>query len=136
MGRERRRNSSIQQIQELNLTPLIDIIFLLLIAFIIAFPLVEQGIHIQLPKGNAAKLEDKKSQSISIKYLGGVFLNDKSISEGELEDELKKLALEDPQPPVLIRCDERVEYGELVKTLRLLHRAKITRMALVTEPTK
>jgi biopolymer transport protein ExbD len=134
MGRERRQGSRLKIISEVNMTPLIDLTFLLLIAFILSFPMIEQGIKIQLPKANTDKLEEKKSQTISIKYAGGIFLNDREVTMDALEESLKTIAAEEPQPPVLVRCDERVDYGEMMKTLRLLHACRISRMALVTEP--
>ena len=72
-------------------------------------------------------------------YLGGLppqKMHCSVMGREALEAALGEIAKEDPQPPVLVRCDERVEYGELMKTLRLLHACRITRMALVTEPTK
>lgn len=136
MGRERNKNRDLKPLSEINLTPLIDITFLLLIAFVIAFPMIEQGIKMQLPRGKAEKLDQKKSHTISVKYMGGVYLNDKEVTTKELEAALEGFAKEEPQPPILVRCDERVEYGELMKTLRLLHAYKISRMALVTDPQK
>ena len=119
-----------------NMTPLIDLTFLLLITFIITFPMLEQGISIKLPRGKTEKIEQNKSQSITVALDGKVYFNNREISAGELEAELRQLAEQDPQPPVLVRCDERVEYGVLMKTLKLLHACKISRMALVTEPTE
>ena len=119
-----------------NMTPLIDLTFLLLITFIITFPMLEQGISIKLPRGKTEKIEQNKSQAITVALDGKVYLNNREISADELENELRLLAEQDPQPPVLVRCDERVEYGVLMKTLKLLHACKISRMALVTEPTE
>lgn len=119
-----------------NMTPLIDLTFLLLITFIITFPMLEQGISIKLPRGKTEKIEQNKSQAITVALDGKVYFNNREISADELESELKQLAEQDPQPPVLVRCDERVEYGVLMKTLKLLHDCKISRMALVTEPTE
>jgi biopolymer transport protein ExbD len=119
-----------------NMTPLIDLTFLLLITFIITFPMLEQGISIKLPRGKTEKIEQNKSQAITVGLDGKVYFNNREISADELENELRQLAEQDPQPPVLVRCDERVEYGVLMKTLKLLHACKISRMALVTEPTE
>ena len=119
-----------------NMTPLIDLTFLLLITFIITFPMLEQGISIKLPRGKTEKIEQNKSQAITVALDGKVYFNNREISADELESELRQLAEQDPQPPVLVRCDERVEYGVLMKTLKLLHACKISRMALVTEPTE
>ena len=119
-----------------NMTPLIDLTFLLLITFIITFPMLEQGISIKLPRGKTEKIEQNKSQAITVALDGKVYFNNREISADELENELRQLAEQDPQPPVLVRCDERVEYGVLMKTRKLLHACKISRMALVTEPTE
>ena len=117
-----------------NMTPLIDLTFLLLITFIITFPMLEQGISIKLPRGKTEKIEQNKSQAITVGLDGKVYFNNREIQADELENELRQIAEQDPQPPVLVRCDERVEYGVLMKTLKLLHACKISRMALVTEP--
>ena len=118
------------------MTPLIDLTFLLLITFIITFPMLEQGISIKLPRGKTEKIEQNKSQAITVALDGKVYFNNREISAADLEAELHQIAEQDPQPPVLVRCDERVEYGTLMKTLKLLHACKISRMALVTEPTE
>ena len=119
-----------------NMTPLIDLTFLLLITFIITFPMLEQGISIKLPRGKTEKIEQNKSQSITVALDGKVYLNNRETTPDALETELRKISEQDPQPPVLVRCDERVEYGALMKTLKLIHACKISRMALVTEPTE
>ena len=136
MGRERTGRQERRRMSDPNMTPLIDLTFLLLITFIITFPMLEQGISIKLPRGKTEKIEQNKSQSISVALDGKVYFNNREISSGDLENELRQLAEQDPQPPVLVRCDERVDYGTLMKTLKLLHACKISRMALVTEPTE
>jgi len=123
-------------LSEINMTPLIDLVFILLITFIITFPMIEQGIHLRLPRGQASKIDQAKSQSVSITADGQVYFNNTLVTPEVLEESLKGVAAQDPQPPVLVRCDEKVAYGELVKTLRILNNCKITRMALVTEPTE
>ena len=136
MGRERRGRQQRGRMSDPNMTPLIDLTFLLLITFIITFPMLEQGISIKLPRGKTEKIEQNKSQAITVALDGRVYFNNREISADELEAELRQLAEQDPQPPVLVRCDERVEYGVLMKTLKLLHACRISRMALVTEPTE
>lgn len=136
MGRERTRGAPLKRISDVNMTPLIDLTFLLLITFILAFPMIEQGIKIRLPRANADRLDEQKPQTITIKYAGGIYLNDRETTPEALGEALGAIAAQDPQPPVLVRCDERVEYGQMVKTLKILHDCRITRMALVTEPAK
>lgn len=136
MGRERTANREHRRMSDPNMTPLIDLTFLLLITFIITFPMLEQGISIKLPRGKTEKIEQNKSQSVTVALDGKVYLNNREISYEALEEELRKMTEQDPQPPVLVRCDERVEYGVLMKTLKILHACKVSRMALVTEPTE
>lgn len=140
MGRERQKrnggNGGLARMTDPNMTPLIDLTFLLLITFIITFPMLEQGISIKLPRGKAENIEQSKSQSITIKLGGEIFLNNRQIPPADLEAALKDIAAQDPQPPVLVRCDERVEYGDLARILRIINSCKISRMALVQEPSE
>jgi biopolymer transport protein ExbD len=136
MGRERKGRQEFRRMSDPNMTPLIDLTFLLLITFIITFPMLEQGISIRLPRGKTDKIEQNKAQAITVALDGKVYLNNRETTPDALEAELRKIAEQEPQPPVLVRCDERVEYGSLMKTLKLLHACKISRMALVTEPTE
>ena len=133
------RRTSISQrrlISELNMTPLIDLTFLLLISFIITFPLIEQGIPVRLPKGKAAELDQANTFSIAINDKAEVFFEDVPTSEEALAAELKSKVEADPDVTILVRADERIAYGKVVSVLRLMHDAGISRMALVTDPQK
>ena len=131
------RRSSLQrnrQISELNMTPLIDLTFLLLIAFIITFPLIEQGIHVRLPKGRADELDKSSTHSITINAQGLLFFDDVETSSDVLAAELKTRAAANPDVAILVRADEAIPYGKVVAVLRLMHDADVSRMALVTAP--
>ena len=134
MGRERKGKVDRKLMSEPNMTPLMDLTFLLLIAFIITFPMLEQGISIRLPRGKTEQLDQNKSHTITVALGDEVYLDNHRVGHAELEVRLRDLAGLDPQPPILVRCDERVEYGALVKTLRILNSCRISRMALVTNP--
>jgi len=121
-------------ISELNMTPLIDLTFLLLITFMITFPLIEQGIHIRLPKGKAAPLELPDTVSIALDKQGGLFLDNLPTDESALAAELRNRVEIDPDLTILVRADEELAYGKVVAVLRIMHEANITRMALVTDP--
>ncbi|NLF22789.1 MAG: biopolymer transporter ExbD [Lentisphaerae bacterium] len=116
------------------MTSLMDLSFLLLITFIITYPTLEQGINIKLPRGRTEAIENLKSQNISIDVQGQVFYNHKPTTLDDLERALTELTAQDPQAAVLIRGDERLDYGRIIQVLRVLHRARVVRMALVTEP--
>ena len=133
MGRERRRQP-LSRISETQMTSLMDLSFLLLITFIITYPTLEQGINVKLPRGQAESIENLKAQNITIDAQGGLFFNNRPSTLGAVEEALTALIGQDPQTAVLVRGDERLEYGQIVKVLRVLHKARVTRMALVTEP--
>lgn len=123
-----------RQISEINMTPLLDLTFLLLITFIITVPLIEQGIPVRLPKGKASALEQPNTCSITLDDQGTLFLDNVPIADEVLAAELQAKAQADPDVTVLVRADERLAYGKVVAVLRLLHDADISRMALVTAP--
>ncbi len=125
--------TSLKQLSEINLTPLMDLTFILLITFIITFPLIEQGVPVNLPQGQANPLQPDESRSITIDKEGALFFDDHSITREELLDRLQKLALTQPNVTILVRADETIAYGEVVKVLKSLHDAKLSKMALVTQ---
>jgi len=122
-----------QAISEINLTPLIDLTFLLLITFVITFPLVQQGIPLRLPKGSAAELPAHQKQTISVDPQGRIYLNDAQSSFAEFETRMMALGRNQPETVILVRADEGVPYGQVAQILRVLHKARLTRMALVTQ---
>ncbi|MBM4148694.1 MAG: biopolymer transporter ExbD [Lentisphaerae bacterium] len=125
--------TTVRQISEINLTPLMDLTFLLLITFIITFPLIEQGIQVQLPEGKARDIEADKARTITVDQAGAVFLDDVAISWERLPVEMSSLGKRAPETLVLVRADERLPYGRIVKVLRVLNDAGLNRMALVTK---
>jgi len=122
----------LKQISEINMTPLMDLTFILLITFIITFPLIEQGVQINLPKGNAAELEDT-GRAITINADGELFLDDLTISSDRLAEDLKVIGRARPDTLVYVRADEKVDYGKVASVMTMLHAAGITKIALVTE---
>ncbi len=126
----------VQRNGEINLTPLMDLTFILLITFIITFPLIEQGIPVRLPKGKAQELTPEQAQTITIDEEGTLHLNQAPIALEQLAAQMKQLALSQPDIVVMIRADEQIQYGNVVEVLRVLKEAKISRMALVTDPAK
>jgi biopolymer transport protein ExbD len=95
-------------------------------------PALEQGISIRLPQGKADVLPSKKSNVVTLDAEGKVYLNNRVISLEDLERTLGNMAAEDPEVAVLVRGDERLEYGKVVGVMKILYKVKITRMALVT----
>lgn len=127
---------ALEQIKEVNMTPLIDLTFLLLITFIITFPLIQQGIPVNLPRGKAEDFDDRQTRTITLDLKGGLYLDKQAVSKEELASEMTAMGRADPDVVILVRADEAIQYGRLVEILKILHDAKIARMALVTTPEK
>lgn len=124
----------LQEISEINMTPLIDLTFILLITFIITMPLIEQGIPIRLPQGKAQEINENETRSITVDAEGNLYLDRVPVSSDDLAREMQLIGEALPNTAVLVRADETIAYGRVVEVLRILNDAKITRMALVTSP--
>ncbi len=130
-NRRRGRGSPVAQI---DMNSLIDLTFLLLVTFIVTLPALEQGVSIMLPQAKTDQLPTKnnKANTITIDKNGGIFLNDRPMTSEELERTLGLMAADDPEVPVLIRGDERLDYGSVMKIVKIVYGCHIRRMALVT----
>jgi len=124
---------SLNQISDINMTPLMDLTFILLITFIITFPLVEQGISINLPKGEASEMMETQTRSISLNAEKKLYLDDVPVSKEELRKALMEIGSTSPDTTIYVRADRTLPYGEVVDIMKILHDASITKMALVTE---
>ena len=124
---------SLNQISDINMTPLMDLTFILLITFIITFPLIEQGIAINLPKGKATDMMEPKTRSISLNLDQQLYLDDVPVSKGELSAAMGDIGLNEPDTTIYVRADHKLDYGAVVDVMRVLNDAGISRMALVTE---
>lgn len=124
---------NLNQISDINMTPLMDLTFILLITFIITFPLIEQGIAINLPKGKAADRMESETRSISLNLDKQLYLDDVPVSADELLAAMTEIGINDPNTTVYVRADRKLPYGEVVSIMKILHDASITKMALVTD---
>ena len=119
-------------LNSIDMTSLIDLTFLLLITFIVTMPALEQGISVRLPQGKTDDMTNKKSNTVTMDVEGKTYLNNRVITLEDLDRTLGNMAAEDPEVAVLVRADERIEYGKVVQVMKILYKVKITRMALVT----
>jgi biopolymer transport protein ExbD len=131
---QRPTHTTLRQISEINMTPLMDLTFILLITFIITFPLIEQGIPMNLPKADTESLEDDVARTISVDREGNLFLDKDPITLEDLRRDMEVLGAVDANATVLVRADEEIHYGRVVEVLKILTDTKIARMALVTAP--
>ena len=124
----------LQEISDINMTPLIDLTFLLLITFIIIMPAVEQGVPVNLPKGQARELEQAKMRSVTVDLKGQIYFDSLPVTLEQLKAALTALGAGDPDTTVLVRGDLALAYGKIVDVMRIAQEAQITKLALVTTP--
>lgn len=133
MGRRKTSLVALKEISDINMTPLMDLTFILLITFIITFPMIEQGIPVNLPKGKAADLDNPDTRNITINAEGALFLDDQLVQVEELAGEMQRTGELMPNTTIYVRADQTVEYGRVAEVMKILYDAKITRTALVTQ---
>lgn len=123
---------------ELNITPLLDLVFVLLIIFMITTPLIEQQISVSLPKASQAPAQPVDPQSVlhvSVDSNGFIFLGNRRISLQEFELALSQQMAKDPNSGVALRADSNVQYQHLVDVLDLIKNSG-AKLGLVTTPKK
>lgn len=125
--------SSLKELSEINNTPLIDLSMLLLITFLITYPLMEQGIHVNLPTGKTDELEPQQARTITVNVKGELFLDNEPVTIEELAAKLQQFHSARPDGTVFVRADRDIRYGRVVDVMKALHGAQISRMALVTQ---
>ncbi len=119
---------------EINVTPLLDLAWTLLVVFIIAVTAAVQGIKVNLPKAsNAPSLQKPKTKAISVMDNGQIYLDAYPVSMKELETMLRQYKAADPSLPVVIKGDAKVHYQKIISVLDLLQRLDITQLGLVTQ---
>jgi biopolymer transport protein ExbD len=123
-----------QPLAQINVTPMVDVMLVLLVIFMVAAPLLSVGVPLDLPKSTAAAITHPKEPVIlSLDKSGGIFLGDDRIAAGDLEARLAALAAADPDRIVYVRGDKSVTYAELMRILGLVDRAGLHKVSLVAE---
>ena len=130
-----RRTSIVKlnQISDINMTPLMDLTFILLITFIITFPLIEQGMTINLPKGETSNITTDDTKSISLNIKNEIFYDNEQLNKSELVSVLLEEVKNNPNTIFLVRADQDLPYKDVMSLMRILNEAKISKMALVTQ---
>jgi biopolymer transport protein TolR len=121
-------------VAEINVTPLVDVMLVLLIVFMIAAPLMTVGVPLQLPKSAAAKAsEPKEPIVISIDKDGKVFLAKEELTDETILPRLTALATQDSEQVVLVRGDKEIQYGRLMEIMGKLSTAGFQKISLIAE---
>lgn len=131
--RNSRRKSNHGTMSDINVTPLVDVMLVLLIVFMVAAPLMTVGVPIQLPKADAKQLNTSvEPLTISVQADRKVFLQDTVIPLGELAAKLKALAKNGNDEQLMVRGDTNVPYGAIMEVMGVLNSAGYSKIGLVT----
>ena len=130
-GRGRRAPMS-----EINVTPLVDVMLVLLIIFMVTAPLLVAGVPVDLPKNRAQPLDQQsKPVQLSIDAKGAIFIDDAPVTPAALPARLAQIAAQ-PEPPegrrIYLRADKNLDYGQVMQVMGELNRAGLNRVALVS----
>ena len=133
--RRRRRGRRHGAMNEINMTPFIDVMLVLLIIFMVAAPLMTVGVPLDLPQTRAAPLNvDARPITLSIRQTGQVFVGDTELKDHEIVPRLTASATQGLEERVFVRGDKRVDYGRVAQVMSIVTGAGFKRVALVTEP--
>ena len=122
-----------QPMSEINVTPFVDVMLVLLIIFMVAAPLLTVGVPIDLPQSRAKPLQgDKEPITISVKSDGAVFIQDTEIDPVEVVDKLIAIAANGYEERIYVRGDRDADYGAVMRIMGRINAAGFTRIGLVT----
>jgi len=119
---------------DINMTPLIDVMLVLVVIFLITAPLLASSIRLDLPRSEAASASDApKSVLVVVDKAGQVFLNDKPVTAAELATRLTGLAAQNPDTEVQLRADDAVAYGRVVEVIGVAQKAGLGRIGFIAD---
>jgi biopolymer transport protein TolR len=128
------KKNSRRGISELNVTPLIDVVLVLLILFMISAPLMQTGVEVDLPRGAKKALSESMDPVvISLTRKGRLFLDQEALSEIQLVEKLAALAKVRPDTQVILRCDGQHVYARVMRLLSLVQSTGLNRVGLASE---
>jgi biopolymer transport protein ExbD len=137
MAFERGFETDDRPMAEINMTPLVDVMLVLLIIFMVTAPLFTHAVRIDLPRARSAPSADKPQVvTLSIDSTGTLRWNDETVDEAALTERLSAAASRDPQPEMHLRADRDARYEPIARLLSQVQSAGLNRLAIVTDPTE
>jgi biopolymer transport protein TolR len=126
------RSPGAQPMSEINVTPLVDVMLVLVVIFIITAPLLASSIKLDLPKSDAARPNEAPQYvTLAVDRAGQAFLNDQPVSGAQLDERLRQNAARNPDTEVQLRADETVPYGRIVELMGIAQKAGLNRIGFV-----
>jgi biopolymer transport protein TolR len=130
-----RRGSNYRPMAEINVTPMVDVMLVLLIIFMVAAPLLTAGVPIDLPdsKAKAISDEDNKPLEVSIAKDGRIFVGETEVTEDRVVTILTSMTEDNPDRRIYIRADKGIDYGNVMRVLGVINGAGFNKVALISE---
>jgi biopolymer transport protein TolR len=129
------RSQGPQPMSEINMTPLVDVMLVLVVIFIITAPLMASSIRLDLPRTDAAKPSDApKFVTVVLDKAGQTFVDDKPVAPAELAKKLAQAARDNPEMEVQLRADQSVPYGRVIEVMGAAQKAGLNRVGFVADP--
>ncbi|ABC21893.1 protein TolR [Rhodospirillum rubrum] len=130
-GRRKRSH----QMSDINVTPMVDVMLVLLIIFMVTAPLLTTGVKVDLPRTSAPSLDqDNQSLTVSVGADGTLYVQDKVTDESELMARMQAITGVNPEARIYVRGDAGINYGRVMEVMGILRSAGYTKVALVTQP--
>jgi biopolymer transport protein TolR len=129
-----RRRGRIRPMSEINVTPFVDVMLVLLIVFMVTAPLLTVGVPVDLPKTRAQPIsQDREPLSVSVRRDGSIYLQKLPVEEAELVPKLTAIATNGYDQRIFVRGDKSVDYGRVMEIMALISAAGFTHIGLVTD---
>lgn len=133
-GRPRRINQS-KQFTDINVTPFVDVMLVLLIVFMVAAPMMNLGVPVSLPKTSAGKINDTRMEAltVSIDEKGDLYVVNDKVPLDQLKQKLMLIGGMNPNLKIYVRADEKLPYGEIMKVMGYISQSGFTQVSLVVQ---
>jgi biopolymer transport protein TolR len=136
IGGRNGRHGRYRPLAEINVTPMVDVMLVLLIIFMVTAPLMTSGVSVDLPKTNAQPLNsDSEPLTVSIKADGSIFLQDQAIDISDIIAKLQAIAQNNPERRIFVRGDKDLAYGRIMEVMGTITQGGFTKVALLAEQT-
>ena len=121
-------------LSEINITPLVDVMLVLLVAFVITIPALTNAIHVNLPRTvNTTPPEQQRAITVTVDTAGTIYFDDAVVAPADLDARLAALKASVPDPSLHLRADDRVHYGAVAKVMAAIEHSGISKVSVLTE---
>src|SRR6185312_8087283 len=133
-GKGSRRSAAYRPMSEINVTPMVDVMLVLLIVFMVAAPLLTVGVAVDLPKAQAPAInENKEPLVVTINAEGTIFLQETAVDNDALVPRLQAITSNNPTASIYVRGDKAINYGRVLEVMSMISAAGFTKVSLIAE---